>query len=301
MKEGPFRDSTINLAQTRLVSTFLSRMGDQTGYLVRIYPVVVGEGVLTLPREGLDIGRDADCGLVLVDADVSRRHARIDLRSGGYVIRDLDSTNGTYINNRKQREAALQPGDHVRLGKVIFKFLRGDDVEKQYHEAVYSMMITDGLTGIPNKRYFQEALKRELARSQRHKRPLSAAVLDVDFFKKINDKHGHLAGDAVLREICARIKTTIRGDEVFARVGGEEFIVLMPETSLKEAHGCAERIRKLVADAPVEVEKGSIPVTISIGLAHTDGETGTTAEELIGRADKKLYEAKNGGRNRVVG
>lgn len=301
MKEPLFNDPALNLTQTRLVSTFLSRMGDQTGYLVRIYPVAVGEGVLTLPRDGLVIGRDADCGLVLVDADVSRHHARIELRDGNYVIRDLDSTNGTYVNNRKQREAALSPADHIRLGKVIFKFLRGDDVEKQYHEAVYSMMITDGLTGIPNKRYFQEALKRELARSQRHKRPLSAAVLDVDFFKKINDKHGHLAGDMVLREICARIKTSIRSDEVFARVGGEEFVVLMPETSLKEAAAFAERIRRIVADAPVEVEGGKIPVTVSVGLSHTDGEAGVTAEELIDRADKKLYEAKAGGRNRVVG
>ena len=103
------------------------------------------------------------------------------------------------------------------------------------------------------------------------------------------------------REICARIKTTIRGDEVFARVGGEEFVLILPETSLKEAHGCAERIRKLVADLPVEGEKGSIAVTISVGLSHTDGEAGMTAEALIDRADKKLYEAKAAGRNRVIG
>jgi diguanylate cyclase (GGDEF)-like protein len=297
----PFpHDPALNLTQTRLVSTFLSRMGDQTGYLVRIYPVAVGEGVIALPKEGLVIGRDADCGLVLVDADVSRHHARIESRDGNYVVRDLDSTNGIFVNNRKQRETALSPGDLIRLGKVILKFLRGNDVEKQYHEAVYSMMITDGLTGIPNKRFFQEALKRELARSQRHRRPLSAAVLDVDYFKKINDKHGHLAGDAVLREICNRIKSSIRTDEVFARVGGEEFVVLLPETTLQEAGRFAERMRKLVADAPVELDAAKIPVTISVGLAYTDGEAGMTAEELIGRADKKLYEAKAGGRNRVV-
>ena len=295
----PFlNDSTI--AQTRLVSTYLSRMGDQTGYLVRIYPVAVGEGVVSVPREGMVVGRDSDCGLVLVDGDVSRRHAKIEFRSGDYVVRDLDSTNGVFVNNRKAKEATLQPGDLLRLGKVILKFLRGNDVEKQYHEAVYSMMITDGLTGIPNKRFFQEALKRELARSARHKRPLSAAVLDVDFFKKINDKHGHLAGDAVLREVCGRVKATIRADEVFARVGGEEFVVLLPETPLADATKFAERIRKLVADTPVEVDKVPIPVTISVGLAFTDGDKNVTAEELIGRADKKLYEAKNAGRNRVM-
>jgi len=295
----PFlNDSTI--AQTRLVSTYLSRMGDQTGYLVRIYPVAVGEGVVSVPREGMVVGRDSDCGLVLVDGDVSRRHAKIEFRSGDYVVRDLDSTNGVFVNNRKAKEATLQPGDLLRLGKVILKFLRGNDVEKQYHEAVYSMMITDGLTGIPNKRFFQEALKRELARSARHKRPLSAAVLDVDFFKKINDKHGHLAGDAILREVCGRVKATIRADEVFARVGGEEFVVLLPETPLADATKFAERIRKLVADTPVEVDKVPIPVTISVGLAFTDGDKNVTAEELIGRADKKLYEAKNAGRNRVM-
>jgi two-component system cell cycle response regulator len=293
--------STADLARTRLVSTFLSRMGDQTGYLVRIYPVVIGEGVLTLPREGLVIGRDADCGLVLLDADVSRRHAVIELRGGAYVVRDLDSTNGVYVNHQKHREAELSPGDLVRLGKVIFKFLRGDDVEKQYHEAVYSMMITDGLTGVPNKRYFQEALRRELARSQRHRRPLSVVVFDVDHFKKVNDTHGHLAGDAVLREIASRIKTTIRADEVFARVGGEEFAVLLPESTAPGAVRFAERVRRLVADTPVRIEKSRIPVTLSLGVSHTDGDSAVGADELVGRADKKLYEAKGAGRNRVVG
>jgi two-component system cell cycle response regulator len=298
MPDSFMNDSTI--AQTRLVSTFLSRMGDQTGYLVRIYPVAVGEGVVSVPREGMVIGRDGDCGLVLVDGDVSRRHAKIEFRGGDYVVRDLDSTNGVFVNNRKAKEATLQPGDLLRLGKVILKFLRGNDVEKQYHEAVYSMMITDGLTGIPNKRYFQEALKRELARSGRHRRPLSAAVLDVDHFKKINDKYGHLAGDAVLREVCGRIKGVIRADEVFARIGGEEFAVLLPETALADAAKFAERVRKLVADQPVEVDKTPIPVTLSVGLSFTEGDKGLTPEELIGRADKKLYEAKNAGRNRVM-
>jgi two-component system, cell cycle response regulator len=289
-------------SQTRLLSTFLVRMGDRSGYLVRIHPVAVGEGVLTLPAARTVIGRDADCDIVVTDTDVSRRHACIEFADGAYVIRDLGSTNGTLVNHRKIAEAeVLVSGSRVNVGKVIFKFLRGDDVEKQYHETVYTMMITDGLTGIANKRYFQEALRRELARSQRHQRPLSLAVLDLDHFKKVNDTYGHLAGDAVLREVCARIRDSIRSDEVFARFGGEEFVILLPESTLEQALGFSERMRKLVADAPVVAGDASIPVTVSIGVAHTAGEMGVSMEELLARADRKLYDAKGNGRNRVVG
>jgi diguanylate cyclase (GGDEF)-like protein len=163
------------------------------------------------------------------------------------------------------------------------------------------MMIRDGLTGVPNKRYFEEALARELARAQRHGRPLSLAVLDIDHFKRINDTYGHLAGDAVLRELAARVRGAIRADEVFARFGGEEFVLLMPEATPEQAAHFAERIRRLAADEPFDVGGKGIPVTVSIGLAHTSGERGVTPEELVGRADRKLYEAKAGGRNRVAG
>jgi diguanylate cyclase (GGDEF)-like protein len=224
----------------------------------------------------------------------------IDCSDGAYIVRDQGSTNGTYVNNRKIPEATLQSGDLIRIGKVVLKFLRGSDVERQYHETIYTMMVQDGLTGISNKRYFQEALRRELTRSQRHSRPLSLAMFDIDHFKKINDTYGHLAGDAVLRELAARIKGTIRGDEVFARYGGEEFALLMPESSVDQAVKFAERVRALVAATTFETEGRRIPVTISVGVGHTSGEPAITPEELVGRADRKLYEAKGAGRNRVM-
>jgi len=286
--------------QTRLLSTFTIKIGEDRGHLVRIHPVAVGDGIVSLPLTPVVIGRENDCDFVLNDDDVSRHHARIEVSSSQYTITDLESTNGTLVNNRKVSQAVLASGDMIRVGKTILKFLRGNDVETQYHETVYLMMISDGLTGIPNKRFFLDAIQRELARTQRHKRPLSLAVLDIDHFKMINDKYGHLAGDAVLRELCARIKQVVRKDEVFARFGGEEFVVLLPESTLEQACLFAERMRTITANDAVCVEGATIQVTISIGVAYTSGDEEISADDLIARADAKLYDAKRNGRNRVV-
>jgi two-component system cell cycle response regulator len=286
--------------QTKLMSMFSTRMGEQRGYLVRIHPVVIGDGVITLPDKTIALGRDSDCDLVLADHDISRRHAQIEYANGEHIVRDLGSTNGTIVNNKRVQFATLSSGDTIRVGKTILKFLRGNDIEKQYHETVYSMMVNDGLTGIPNKRYLQEVIGRELIRSQRHNRPLAIAVLDIDHFKAVNDKFGHLAGDAVLRELANRIKGVIRKDELFARYGGEEFVVVMPEATLEQAGAFAERIRALVAGAPMEVDGSPFPVTVSIGVAATVGDSGLTVEQFFERADKNLYQAKSSGRNRVI-
>jgi diguanylate cyclase (GGDEF)-like protein len=280
--------------------TLSTHLSDGPGYLVRLHPVVLGEGLVTLPQGTVIMGREGTCDLVLEDADVSRRHAALEFQDGMYRIRDLGSTNGTVVNQRRVKEHLLASGDIIRVGKVVLKFLRGSDVEKQYHETIYTMMISDGLTGIANKRYFLEALGRELSRSQRHGRPLSLVMMDLDHFKKVNDTYGHLAGDAVLRELCARVRKAIRSDEVFARYGGEEFAVLLPEATREQAALFADRIRQLAAAEPVDVEGTRVPITVSLGVAHTGGEAGVTAEELVGRADAKLYEAKKLGRNRVV-
>lgn len=286
--------------QTRLQSTFLKRMGGQNGYLVRIHPIALGDGVIALPRERVVIGRDDSCDIVLVDHDVSRAHASIEFKIGAFILTDLGSTNGTMVNQNKISTTILKSGDFIHVGKSILKFLRGDDIERQYHETVYSMMLNDGLTGIPNRRYFQDALQRELTRSQRHNRPLSLVLFDIDHFKRINDTHGHLAGDVVLRELTERIRSTVRRDEVFARCGGEEFAVILPEATLEQAALFAERIRAIVQANPVKAEDREIPVTISLGVAYTAGEDALSPEALFDRADQKLYAAKQSGRNRVA-
>jgi len=283
-----------------MLSAFFTRHSGQGAFVVRLHPVVMGEGVISLPTKKYVIGRDPDCDLVIADDDVSRRHAFIDVIAGEYIIFDQGSTNGLLVNDKRVERTQLRSGDIIRAGKTILKFLRGDNVEMQYHETVYSMMINDGLTGIPNKRYLLEALQRELTRSQRHGRPLSIVVLDIDHFKKINDTFGHLAGDVVLRELAVRVRKTIRRDEVFARYGGEEFVALLPEASLDAATEFAERIRTLAARDPVVVGQERIAVTVSLGVAHTAGESNMTTDEFFKRADQKLYQAKSQGRNRVV-
>jgi diguanylate cyclase (GGDEF)-like protein len=185
----------------------------------------------------------------------------------------------------------------VKVGPTILKYLSGEDAEAKYHEEIYRMTIVDGLTQIHNKRYLFESLEREIIRSRRHDRPLSLLMFDIDFFKRINDHYGHLAGDYVLRELAETVQSRIRRDEVFARYGGEEFVIVLPETEMEGAASLAETLREKVKEHSFVFQGEKIPVTISIGCALV--KDNDTANELIQRADEKLYEAKRGGRNRV--
>ncbi len=252
-----------------------------------------------LDKSRIGIGRGADNQIVLEGDSVSRRHAHLERRSNRWYIVDDGSTNGTYVNEEQiPREQALNNSDRLKVGPTILKFLSGADAEAKYHEEIYRMTIVDGLTQIHNKRYLYEALERELIRARRHERPLSAVMFDIDFFKRINDQFGHLAGDHVLREVAKVIQGRIRRDEVFARYGGEEFVIVLPETPLEGASALAENLRERIAEHGFVFQNERIPVTISIGCSQL-GAQDKAATDLIQRADEKLYEAKRGGRNRV--
>jgi diguanylate cyclase (GGDEF)-like protein len=193
----------------------------------------------------------------------------------------------------------LKDGDYLRVGNCIYRFLMGGNVEAEYHEEIYRLTIMDALTETHNKRYFIEFLDRELARSARYSRPLSMLMVDIDRFKMINDEMGHLGGDFALRELAARIKGSIRKEELFARYGGEEFAIVLPEATRDGAVALSERLLAVVAQTPFLFEEKSFKVTVSIGVATTLGETNVTPTELIRRADEMLYQAKRDGRNRV--
>ena len=155
----------------------------------------------------------------------------------------------------------------------------------------------DALTNLNNRRQFEVRLKQEIATTKRQKNPLCAMMIDIDFFKKVNDTYGHASGDAVLRTVASIIKEHLRESDIPSRYGGEEFAVLLPYTHIEEAKIVGERLRKAVEETPIPIDKKNINVTISMGLAEFSPQE--TGEELFKRADSALYEAKEGGRNRV--
>jgi len=247
------------------------------------------------------VGRDSDAGLVVSRSSVSRSHARLYIDDdGNWWVEDLNSTNGTFVNEQRIRAQLLSDSDQVRFGDAIYKFLSGSNIESAYHEAIHNMAIQDGMTGIHNKRFFMEFLEREIAVASRHGHPLTLVMFDVDHFKKVNDSHGHLAGDAVLKDLSQRIRPRIRREDLFARYGGEEFACVLPSTALPGGIVFAEHLRTLIEERPTAFEDKVIPFTISLGVTTLHRENGVDPAALIKRADENLYSAKRGGRNRVV-
>jgi diguanylate cyclase (GGDEF)-like protein len=260
-------------------------------------PTLLGKRFV-LDQARVRIGRGADNHIVLEGDSVSRRHTYLERRDGRWFAVDDNSTNGTYVNEQQiPHEVELRNNDRVKVGPTILKYLTGADAEAKYHEEIYRLTIVDGLTQIHNKRYLYEALERELTRARRHDRPLAALIFDIDYFKRINDHYGHLAGDYVLRELADAVKLRIRRDEVFARYGGEEFVIVLPETTLEGGQALAESLREKVEEHEFVFQGERMPVTISVGCSVMEAEDG--AAELIQRADERLYEAKRAGRNQV--
>jgi diguanylate cyclase (GGDEF)-like protein len=267
--------------------------------LVLIYPPGPSLGKRFSLDKEIVIGRGADCDILLDRDAVSRRHARVVRTDAGWSAIDLGSTNGSYVNDQPIQERVLRDGDRLKIGNTIFKFLTGGNVENAYHEEIYRMTIVDGLTQVYNKRYFLEHLERELARCARSRRALSLVMFDIDHFKRVNDDHGHLTGDHILKELAARVKRRVRKDEVFARYGGEEFAVVLPEAGHENAVAYGEKVRRLVEAEPFHFEEEHIPVTISVGVATVFEEVPVAT--FIRQADECMYRAKRNGRNQVVG
>ncbi len=171
--------------------------------VVVIYGPELGKR-LQLGTAPFTIGRSSKSDLFLDQESVSRNHARVSFDGTQYWIADLQSTNGTFVNDEPARDQRLRDGDQIRVGRSILKFMTGENVEMHYHEEIYRLMTVDGLTQVFNRRYFNEALEREFNRSKRYERALSLIVFDIDHFKRCNDTYGHLAGDNLLRLLVHR-------------------------------------------------------------------------------------------------
>jgi diguanylate cyclase (GGDEF)-like protein len=272
----------------------------RNAYLVRIYPTGPGFGsLITLGERTLVIGRADNCDVRLSELSVSRRHACIQPEPDGFYVLDMHSTNGTLLNGDAVARARLHDGDHLQIGIQMFRFLNGGSVEANFLAEIYRLTIIDPLTGIHNKSYLLEFLTRELARTQRYKRPLAFLLFDLDRFKAINDRLGHLAGDGTLQELVYCLKGVIRKEALLARYGGEEFALVLPETTHEGACCMAERLRQVVAGHCFRYEADTFHVTMSVGVASTRGEEPLTPDDLFRQADEKLYEAKKAGRNCV--
>ena len=268
------------------------------GCLVVIYGPDIGRRI-ALGFGNFDIGRSSKSDLPLDQESVSRNHARITRSREAWSLRDLGSTNGTYVNDLPIQERALKDGDQIKIGRSILKFMTGGNIEASYHEEIYRLMTVDGLTQLFNRRYFNEALDREMGRAKRYKRGLSLLILDLDHFKKKNDEYGHVAGDALLKQLAVAVGPKLRKEDILARVGGEEFAVILPEVDLEGAKLAGEKIRKIVEETKFNFDDTDIPCTISVGCS-TVTDTTEDSKALYGAADAALYKAKEAGRNRIA-
>lgn len=276
----------------------------RNAYLTVLNGTFVGR-TYRLVNGRLMLGRAADCDVVLDDDGVSRRHALFVVGADGRVtLEDLGSTNGSLVDGELQTVTELHGGERLSFGSdTLFKFEFRDSIEERYATHLYESATQDHLTGVFNERFLRDQLQVEFAWHKRHQRPLSLIFIDIDRFKHINDRHGHLAGDRILRKVAERCQQVARAEDVFARYGGEEFICLLRETALGEARDLAERMRVAVGTRPFEFGKATDPstasVTISAGVAETTDDI-EQPEQLLGRADERLYEAKKSGRDQVV-
>ncbi|MDR2215612.1 MAG: GGDEF domain-containing protein, partial [Nevskiaceae bacterium] len=265
--------------------------------------VIHGEGLgrrADIGPQPVVIGRSNEADLVLASQSVSRMHCRIWADGGSYRIRDLGATNVTRVNDTPLREdQTLSDGDQITVGDCTLKFISQDSMEARYHEQIYQLAVSDTLTDLYNRRHFTEIAEKEIARAARHTRALSLCIIDVDLFKSINDRYGHVRGDEVLRQVAMLLRRHTRDDDIAARIGGEEFALLLPERGPNEAALLAERLREAVADTPFASGDAPLRITISIGVATLMPGQKTPLTELMTAADTALYRAKSDGRNKV--
>jgi two-component system cell cycle response regulator len=247
------------------------------------------------------LGRALDADIYLDAEGISRRHAEIYQENGRYLLRDLGSTNGTiWRDNRITDPVMLENGDRISLATtVVFRFNTDDELEASLRARLYELATRDPLTNAHNRRFFRERLDSEWPWAERHVRCCALLALDLDFFKRVNDNWGHPAGDYVLSEFAHLVERVIRAEDLFARVGGEEFLVLCRATAATGALRLAERLRRSVEDFDFEWEGDELPVTVSVGVATSDDVRVASPEDLIRRADEALYRAKERGRNRI--
>ena len=291
----PVADRTITV--TEASASFLASL-DDTHRATLVLVAGPAPGQVYSLGDNMIIGRDATADIHVDDPAVSRLHIRVYTEDGNYLVEDLGSVNGTLVGGTKISRRQLVDGDRIQLGsRVILKFSLLHEAEERLQRQLFESATRDPLTKAFNKKYITERLAAEVAHARRHSSPLELVIFDLDRFKHVNDVHGHLAGDAVLRAVADRVHSLIRTEDVFGRFGGEEFVLVSRGA---DAAKLAERIRASIESLLIPTSSGELGVTVSIGVARLD-EVGfdTTGIRLIEVADRRLLRAKRSGRNQV--
>lgn len=277
--------------------------------LIRYVGNPLGE-VVPLQGAEANFGRASSNEICLPEPEVSRRHAVLQLKTDAagateVFLQDLGSTNGTFLNGRRidgpRIPVRMAHGDVVRVGSQAFKLKQLDPLERGFHEAMLAQTTLDALTGVANRLAALAFLEKQVDLARRHHRALSLVLVDLDHFKEVNDTRGHLVGDAVLKRFGALALKRLRASDHVGRIGGEEFLIVLPETPGREAYRVADALRDALASQPFEGETlGPQPlqVTASFGVAELQDRDGSVGA-LLARADVALYRAKALGRNRV--
>ena len=265
---------------------------------------------IPLEREEVILGRALEADVRVNDSKISRKHARINAltdektHTTSYVLTDLSSRTGTLLNGQKVRgQETLQNGDKITIGENILRFEFLDEIDREFHRQIHRLLSHDDLTGLLSSRSFFSELRRESARAKAENRPFCVLMMDVDFFKNVNDTYGHLTGSKTLEEIGYNITQNLRSGDVAARFGGEEFAAFLLDAELAQAIVAAERIRSEIENQGFTVIRQGKPadkhhITISIGIAAFPGDSSDVIE-LVEMADSALYRAKREGRNRI--
>ncbi len=273
----------------------------QRALLLRMDGVQAGS-VFAVDKLPCTIGRHPDNVLQVDEESISRFHARIDRDEQGFFVEDLQSRNGTFVAGQRTSRQHMKDGEAVAFGvQVSFRFNVSDSLEERLLRRLYESSTKDALTGAYNRAHFDERLRSEVAFAIRHATPISLVMIDIDYFKRVNDTYGHQAGDMVLKELVVVAQRTLRAEDVFARFGGEEFVVILRGIDLEGAHKLGERLRLALGRTSIEFQDQAIRVTLSAGCSSMACCLEPVSPvELLRIADRRLYLAKTGGRNRVV-
>lgn len=245
------------------------------------------------------LGRSADCDFRLANRAVSRLHCRVWRDQSGYWVRDLNSTNKTYLNDRPVVEARLKDGDFISIGGVVVQFTQEQDIDHQAQGEFFDILTQDPLTGVGQRRVFEQSLEQEIIRSARRGRTFVLAIVGVDEMSRINREWGKPVGDEVLKQVAKALKAGLRAEDLIARHAGDQFSALLPETTRAEAEPLLNAVRSAVANIEFFVHGQSRQVTISTGAIEYTSEV-KNAEDAIERAEQKQLAARQSGRNRVM-